>query len=165
MLSSTYQLAIGAGQARQSARPRVNSDFAASSHPPPADAAAIRVLVVDDDPIIRQLLAECLKAAGMDVSEAANGLQCLRMTETATYDVIFMDIVMPEKDGLETTAELRKRGIKSWIIVISSQKKIGDAMLLDAAKALGANDAIQKPFNITTVARDVKTMLQKMQQA
>jgi CheY-like chemotaxis protein len=124
--------------------------------------APVRVLVVDDDAIIRTLLSECLQAAGMVVAEAANGVQCLRMVENADYDVIFMDIVMPEKDGIETTMELRKRGVKSWIIVISSQKKIGETMLLDAAKALGANDALQKPFNLTTVARDVQGLLAKM---
>jgi DNA-binding response OmpR family regulator len=141
----------------------VNSDITSvASGPAGSSHAAVRVLVVDDDPIIRQLLAECLRAAGMAVSEAANGVHCLRMAETETFDVIFMDIVMPEKDGIETTLELRKRGVKSWIIVISSQKKIGDTMLLDAAKSLGANDALQKPFNIATVARDVRSLLQKM---
>ncbi len=124
--------------------------------------APVRVLVVDDDSIIRTLLSECLQAAGMIVAEAANGAQCLRLVETAQFDVIFMDIVMPEKDGIETTIELRQRGVKSWIIVISSQKKIGDVMLLDAAKSLGANDALQKPFNLATVARDVQGLLAKM---
>ncbi|MBL8644559.1 MAG: response regulator [Rhodospirillaceae bacterium] len=125
-------------------------------------AAAVQVLVVDDDALIRQLLSECLRATGMAVTEAANGVQCLRAVEAASFDVIFMDIVMPEKDGLETTAELRRMGIKSWIIVISSQKKVGDVMLLDAAKALGADDAIHKPFNVATVARDVVTLLEKL---
>lgn len=145
----------------------VNNDVSSAPAAHPGDAqrhhngAAIRGLVVDDDPIIRTLLTECLKSLGLIVTEAGSGTECLRAVEHETYDVIFIDVVMPEMDGMEATAELRKRGVQSWIVVISSQLKIGEATLFDAAKALGADDAMQKPFNLATVAAEVKAILAK----
>ncbi|MBL8629578.1 MAG: response regulator [Rhodospirillaceae bacterium] len=127
----------------------------------PQGRAAGRVLLVDDDPLIRTLLAACLKAAGFSICEAGNGLECLREVEAQSFDVIFMDIVMPEMNGIVATQELRKRGVKSWIVVVSSQQKVGDVTLLDAAKEFGADDAMQKPFNLATIANDVHALLAK----
>ncbi len=113
----------------------------------------LRALVVDDDPLIRTILKASLGHLGFVVSEAGNGVEALAATERVYFDVIFMDIVMPEKDGLATTLELRTRGVTSVIIAITAHDKIGDTMLLEAARGFGANDAIKKPFDPMGVAR------------
>lgn len=110
-------------------------------------------MVVDDDPLIRAILGASLTQHGFAVTEAGNGLECLSFAARGRFDVIFMDIVMPEKDGLETTLELRQRGVTSLIVAITAHDKIGDTILLEAARSFGANDAIKKPFDPMAVAR------------
>ena len=119
----------------------------------------LRALVTDDDPAVRRILAETLLLQGIDVIEAGNGVQALAAAATQRFDVIFMDIVMPEKDGIETIIELRKRGIASRIVMISSHTKFGDMLLLEAARSVGANDFIQKPFNALELVAATKRML------
>src|SRR4051794_7688480 len=104
----------------------------ASGYPP----ERLRALVVDDDPAVRRILTETLLLQGIEVKEAGNGVQALEVAATGTFDVIFMDIVMPEKDGIETIIDLRKRGIRSRIIAISSHTKFGDMLLLEAARSV-----------------------------
>ncbi len=117
------------------------------------EARVLRALVVDDDALIRSVLKASLGHLGFAVAEAGNGLEALAAAEHTYFDVIFMDIVMPEKDGLATTLELRTRGVTSIIIAITAHDKIGDTMLLEAARGFGATDAIKKPFDPMGVAR------------
>src|SRR5690606_34131419 len=105
---------------------------------------ALCALVVDDDALIRSVLKASLGHLGFTVAEAGNGVEALAAAEHTYFDVIFMDIVMPEKDGLATTLELRTRGVTSIIIAITAHDKIGDTMLLEAARGFGATDAIKK---------------------
>lgn len=122
----------------------------------PADgdpSRTLTALVVDDDAVIRAVLTASLSQQGFAVTEAGNGVEALSATERAYFDVIFMDIVMPEKDGLETTLEIRRRGVKSVIIAVTAHDKLGDTLLLEAARTFGANDAVKKPFDPMAVAR------------
>ena len=120
------------------------------------------VLVVDDDPVFRNLLTATLAQAGAQATTAANGDECLQLVAQHSFDLIFMDIVMPGKDGIETIIELRKGGNASWIIAISSQQKLGDQLLTDAACALGANDFMSKPLNPMVVLTKVKAVAERV---
>jgi CheY-like chemotaxis protein len=120
------------------------------------------VLVVDDDPVFRNLLTATLAQAGAQAVTAANGDECLQLVARHSFDLIFMDIVMPGKDGIETIIELRKGGNASWIIAISSQQKLGDQLLTDAACALGANDFMSKPLNPMVVLTKVKAVAERL---
>ena len=120
------------------------------------------VLVVDDDPVFRNLLTATLAQAGAQAVTAANGDECLQLVAQHSFDLIFMDIVMPGKDGIETIIELRKGGNASWIIAISSQQKLGDQLLTDAACALGANDFMSKPLNPMVVLTKVKAVAERL---
>jgi two-component system, OmpR family, response regulator MprA len=119
----------------------------------------LRALVVDDDLAVRRVLTETLVLQGIDVVEAGNGIQALEAVAANTFDVIFMDIVMPEKDGIETIIDMRRQGISCRIIAISSHSKFGDMLLLEAARSVGANDFIQKPFNPHDLVAATKKML------
>jgi CheY-like chemotaxis protein len=122
-------------------------------------SARLRALVVDDDPAVRRILTECLQLQDIDVVEAGNGLQAMDAVAAGTFDVIFMDIVMPEKDGIETILDLRKQGTPGRIIAISAHTKFGDMLLLEAARSVGADDFIQKPFNPRDLVLATKKML------
>jgi CheY-like chemotaxis protein len=129
-----------------------------AAHGPPSASGPPRAwagLVVDDDPLVRALLIECMRKEGMTTGEAQNGLECLHLVEVNHYDIIFMDIVMPEMDGIEAIIALRKRGVTAKIIAISAHEKVGDALLRDAALKLGADDAVAKPFNAATLVKNV----------
>ena len=104
------------------------------------------VLVVEDEKLVRRTLNKMLRAGGHDVTEVEDGQRALSYLERHPADVVVTDIVMPGKDGLETIAELRRRFPNAKIIAISGGARPSGAGALKAAKALGADRILAKPF-------------------
>lgn len=104
------------------------------------------VLVVEDEKLVRRALNKMLRAGGHDVTEVEDGQRALSYLERHPADVVVTDIVMPGKDGLETIAELRRRFPNAKIIAISGGARPSGAGALKAAKALGADRILAKPF-------------------
>lgn len=102
-----------------------------------------KVLLVDDDQMLRELLAGLLSDNGYEVEEAANGLEALDQVESRHYDHVITDIKMPRMDGLSFLKEIRKKGIKLNITVLSAHS---DMSTVVEAMKLGASDFIAKPF-------------------
>ncbi len=113
----------------------------------------IRVLVVDDAVVIRSMVTAILKSDPEIevVGVAANGKIALSKIESLKPDILTLDIEMPEMNGLETLAELRKRGIRLPVIMFSTLTERGAATTLEAL-ALGASDYVAKPANVGSVA-------------
>jgi two-component system chemotaxis response regulator CheB len=113
----------------------------------------IRVLVVDDSVVIRKLLTEILSEHPMIevVGSAANGRIALSKLSQVTPDLVTLDVEMPEMNGLETLAALRKTHPRLPVIMFSTLTAPGAAATLDAL-ALGANDYVPKPANVGSVA-------------
>ncbi|NOS77709.1 MAG: response regulator [Nitrospira sp.] len=110
------------------------------------------VLVVDDEDQIRQLIRETLEQAGYDVQEASNGKQGLERYRTKPVDLVIMDILMPDQDGLESIMTLRREFPASRVIAITGgSDMIGILNFLDVAKMLGARRTLQKPFDMQTL--------------
>ena len=104
-----------------------------------------RILVVDDEPTITELIDILLSGEGFDISTASNGGAGLDMTESFNPDLIITDITMPDMEGIEFISCLRKRSISTPIIAMS-----GNAVgmnFLKATKFFGATETILKPFN------------------
>jgi len=119
------------------------------------------VLVVDDEDQLRQLIREILEKAGYQVTEARDGKEAVLQYRLAPADVVIMDILMPEQDGLETTSTLRREFPDVKIIAITgSSEMIGILSFLDVAKMLGAHRALQKPFDMQTLLDTVQAELQ-----
>ena len=119
------------------------------------------VLVVDDEDQLRQLIREILEQAGYQVAEARDGKEAVQQYRLAPADVVIMDILMPEQDGLETTSTLRREFPNVKIIAITgSSEMIGILSFLDVAKMLGAHRALQKPFEMQTLLDTVQAELQ-----
>ncbi|HXC67262.1 MAG TPA: response regulator [Nitrospiraceae bacterium] len=119
------------------------------------------VLVVDDEDQLRQLIREILEQAGYQVTEARDGKEAVQQYRLAPADVVIMDILMPEQDGLETTSTLRREFPNVKIIAITgSSEMIGILSFLDVAKMLGAHRALQKPFEMQTLLDTVQAELQ-----
>ncbi len=104
------------------------------------------VLVVEDEKLVRRTLNKMLRAGGHDVTAVEDGQRALSYLERHPAEVVVTDIIMPGKDGLETIAALRRRFPNAKIIAISGGARPSGAGALHAAKALGADRILAKPF-------------------
>ncbi len=104
-----------------------------------------RILVIDDEHMIRIMLRKILEKAGYAVEEAANGNEGIRVFEEKGADVIITDLVMPDKEGIETIMELKKKHPDIRIIAISGGGRAKPENYLAIAKAMGIRHAFAKP--------------------
>ncbi|MBU1702010.1 MAG: response regulator [Candidatus Eisenbacteria bacterium] len=105
-----------------------------------------RLLVVDDDERIRIMLRMTLEEAGYDVEEAPNGVVALQIQEENPVDLVITDIIMPEKEGIETIMDLHRRWSKLPIIAISGGGRDTPQRYLGIAKGIGAARIFPKPI-------------------
>ena len=120
------------------------------------------VLVVDDEDQIRQLIRDTLEQAGYDVQEARDGKQGLERYRAKPADLVIMDILMPDQDGLESIMTLRREFPASRVIAITGgTDMIGILNFLDVAKMLGARRTLQKPFDMQTLLEAAKSELDR----
>lgn len=106
-----------------------------------------RILVIDDEAPVRDLFRMMLERAGYEVALAGDGKEGMASHRETPADLIITDIVMPEKEGLETIVELRRDYPDVKIIAISGGGRIGPDSYLDMAKSLGAHCAFSKPVD------------------
>ena len=119
------------------------------------------ILVVDDEDQIRHLIRETLEQAGYHITEACDGKEALQQYRLAPADLVIMDILMPNQDGLETTVALRREFPEVRVIVITGgSDMIGMLNFLDVAKMLGAHSTLQKPFEMKALLDTVQAELQ-----
>ena len=103
----------------------------------------LKVLVVDDEEDIVEVIQDRLEAYGFAVVTAGNGLEALKKLSMEKFDGIFLDVKMPEMGGIEALEEIRKRDRNIPIIIITSSSTREAAV---EAIAKGANDFVLKPF-------------------
>ncbi len=106
-----------------------------------------KILVLDDEPSILLMIKKMLEKAGHEVDIALNGKEGMLLFEKNKPDLLVSDIIMPEKEGLETIFELRRMYPDLKIIAISGGGRIGPDGYLPGAKLLGANMVFQKPLD------------------
>ncbi len=105
-----------------------------------------RILIIDDEDELRAMLRQMLEQAGHEVAEAVNGAEGIQLYEQDTHDLIITDIIMPEKEGVETIIELRRADPDLPIIAISGGGRLEATDFLTMAKKLGARRTLSKPF-------------------
>lgn len=105
------------------------------------------VLVVDDNPLMRESIRYELEGAGYLVVEAGNGRQALALLESFQADAAVVDIFMPEMDGIETLMELRRRMPGMAVIATSKGSETLGVNMLQHAETLGAHGVLPKPFS------------------
>lgn len=106
-----------------------------------------RIMVVEDDKAVRELLREILKRAGHEVIAAGNGKEAIALYQDTPADLVITNILMPEKEGLETIQEMRRDDPDIKIIAISGGGQIGPADYLEIARRFGARRTFSKPFD------------------
>jgi signal transduction histidine kinase/DNA-binding response OmpR family regulator len=131
-------------------------ETSAAQPPIPEGVAGARVLLVEDNPVNLEVAVGILETFGCEVESATNGLEALEQYESGEYGLIFMDCQMPEMDGFEATAEIRKReaqsGTRIPIVALTASAIEGDR---ERCLAAGMDDYLAKPFT----AEQMKTAL------
>jgi len=115
-----------------------------------------RILVVDDEPEIRRMVAEMLTRAGYDVEEASDGKLAIEALSKQPFDLVIADILMPEKDGLEVIMYLQRERPMTKCIAMSSPS---NRVFLQSAELLGATRVIEKPFTAGDMETTVREIL------
>ncbi|MFY9926104.1 MAG: response regulator [Opitutaceae bacterium] len=118
-----------------------------------------RILLVDDDDLFRRMLALILTKLGYEVREARNGKEAIKLFDDSAPDVVLTDLIMPEKEGLETIAELRQSHPQVKIIAMSGGGRVSAFDHLRVAKAMGADQILAKPFSNEAVAAALEMVL------
>ena len=123
------------------------------------------IVVVDDDPTIQMIAAELLRQGDHAVVAASDGDEALRLLAAMKVDLVVMDMLMPNKDGLETIIEARNLYPDLRILAISSGGRVGVGDLLRMARLFGANETYVKPLRLETFAATIDRMLAEAQPA
>ncbi len=116
-----------------------------------------RVLVVDDEPMVREVVAAYLEREGFFVSQAADGAAALESLEGASPDLVVLDLMLPKVDGYEVLDTLRRQG-NVPVILLTARAEESDRIL---GLELGADDYVVKPFSPRELAARVRSVLRR----
>lgn len=118
-----------------------------------------KILVIDDNPIARSTISTVLESDGYEIVAAADGNLGLAAFESEQPDLVITDIIMPEKEGIETIQDLLRRDPHAKVIAISGGGRIGNADFLEFARKFGAAETIAKPFDPEELLEATKRLL------
>ena len=117
------------------------------------------ILIIDDEAEFREMLRQMLERAGYEVVEAADGNEGLRLVKEQQVDLVIADIIMPEKEGLETIMELQRDFPDMKIIAISGGGRSTPETYLQPARLIGAHYTFAKPIDQEEILGAVKQLL------
>jgi len=117
-----------------------------------------QVLVVDDEPNIRELVQVALKFHGCSVTTAATGKEALRQADAAQPDLIVLDVMLPDLDGFEVCRRLRAAGNEVPVIFLTARDTSSDTV---TGLALGGDDYVTKPFSVEALVARVRAVLRR----
>ncbi|MEV0383921.1 response regulator transcription factor [Nonomuraea sp. NPDC050643] len=116
-----------------------------------------RLLVVDDEPNIRELFSASLRMAGFEVLTAADGKEALRVAEESSPDLVMLDVMLPDLDGLAVAGRLRSRGRRVPVLFVTAKDTSEDRI---AGLGLG-EDYVTKPFSLEEVIARIRAVLRR----
>jgi two-component system OmpR family response regulator len=120
------------------------------------DQEVQRVLVVDDEPSIVDAVATSLRYEGFEVEEATTGRSALAIAQERTPDLIVLDVMLPDLDGLEVTRRLRTDGIRVPILFLTARDSLEDKL---TGLTIGGDDYVTKPFALAEIIARVRVIL------
>ncbi|NUR84613.1 MAG: response regulator transcription factor [Nonomuraea sp.] len=116
-----------------------------------------RLLVVDDEPNIRELFSASLRMAGFEVLTAADGREALRVAEQSSPDLVMLDVMLPDLDGIEVAGRLRSAGRRVPVLFVTAKDTPEDRL---AGLGLG-EDYVTKPFSLEEVIARIRAVLRR----
>ena len=126
----------------------------------PSDAQQIKILIVDDEAGVRELLKDALKLAGFETQSASDGMSALTALRSYTPDIMIIDINMPMMDGFELVERLRKNGNEVPVLMLSAR---ADRVDITRGLTIGADDYVVKPFGLEELVLRLKAILRRSQ--
>jgi len=117
------------------------------------------ILIIDDEPQVRLILRKLLESEGYTVAEASDGIEGIKRYHENPADLVITDIIMPDKEGLETIVELKQKNPAIKIIAMSGGGKNKPAGYLNTAKLLGAIQTFEKPIRKETLLKAIKNLV------
>ena len=117
-----------------------------------------RVLIVDDEPNIRDLLATSLRFAGYEIQTAANGAQAVSAVTESEPDIILLDVMLPDMNGFSVTKKLRSSGIQAPILFLTARDDVEDKI---TGLTVGGDDYLTKPFSLDEVVARIQAILRR----
>lgn len=117
-----------------------------------------KLLVVDDEPNIRDLLASSLRFAGFDVEIAADGATGLRAAKEYKPDLIVLDVMMPDMDGFAVTRHLREAGLQMPVLFLTARDDMQDKI---QGLTVGGDDYVTKPFGLEELVARIRAILRR----
>ncbi len=139
------------------------SDDATLTFVPPSDqgGASRSLLVVDDEPSIREITRLVLESAGYRVCCAADGREAMKLLAEQLFDLVITDMLMPGSDGLELLSVVKHSRANTRVLVMSGGGMIGMSDYLKVAKKLGAHGVLEKPFSAECLLASVAELLKQ----
>jgi two-component system, OmpR family, response regulator len=117
-----------------------------------------RVLVVDDEPSIVDSVSTVLRYEGFDVDVAHTGRSALAKSQEGRYDLVVLDVMLPDLDGLEVTRRLRQDGVDIPVLFLTAKADVEDRV---AGLSIGGDDYVTKPFSLIEVVARAKAILRR----
>ena len=117
-----------------------------------------RLLVVEDEPNIRELLATSLRFAGFEVHTAGNGAGAVSVAEKEQPDLVVLDVMLPDLDGFEVTRRLREHGRHMPIVFVTARDSVEDKV---KGLTVGGDDYVTKPFSLEEVVARIRAVLRR----
>jgi two-component system OmpR family response regulator len=116
------------------------------------------LLVVDDEPFLRDAVAASLRFLGFTVTTAGTGLGALRLAREHPFDLVVLDVMLPDTDGFEVVSRLRRDGLKVPVIFLTARDTQADKV---TGLTLGGDDYLTKPFGLEELAARIRTVLRR----
>jgi two-component system, OmpR family, response regulator MprA len=118
----------------------------------------MRILVVDDEPAVREALERILRLDGFEVALACDGREAVRSQAAAPADAVLLDVLMPGLDGLEVCRRMRDTGDRTPVLMLTARDQVGDRV---AGLEAGADDYLSKPFALEELLARVRALLRR----
>ncbi len=118
----------------------------------------MRLLVVDDDPAVREALALVLDLHGFEVTTAADGREAIRVLSVASSDAVILDVLMPGIDGLEVCRRMRATGDRTPVLMLTARSEVSERV---AGLEAGADDYLAKPFAREELIARLRALLRR----
>ena len=125
----------------------------------PVTKPEARLLVVDDEPNIVELLSATLRFAGFEVETAAGGLEAVETARTYRPDLLVLDVMMPGLDGFGVVRRLRQEGVRTPVVFLTAKDATEDKV---QGLTLGGDDYVTKPFSLEEVVARIRAVLRRV---
>ncbi len=122
----------------------------------------VKVLIVDDEPNIRDLLSTSLRFAGFSVHAVANGADAVHAAEKGEPDIILLDVMLPDMNGFSVTKKLRSMGINAPVLFLTARDETEDKI---TGLTVGGDDYMTKPFSLDEIVARINAILRRTKSA